>query len=155
MEEYADSGKVRSIGISNFNPHHIDDLLAYARIKPVVNQIEIHPSMTQYDVSVYNFLNGIQTESWGPLGQGTTDELTNPVIGEIAKRHGKSIAQVILRWHMQRGLITMPRCDNPDYSAENMEIFDFELSPAEMEIISGLNKNERTNVKNNPEKFPW
>ncbi len=58
-------------------------------------------------------------------------------------------------WHMQRGLITMPRCDNPDYSAENMEIFDFELSPAEMEIISGLNKNERTNVKNNPEKFPW
>lgn len=155
MEEYADSSKVRSIGISNFNPHHIDDLLAYARIKPVVNQIEIHPYMTQYDVSGYNFRNGIQTESWGPLGQGTTDELANPVIGEIAKRHGKSIAQVILRWHMQRGLITMPRCDNPGYSAENMEIFDFELSPAEMEIISGLNKNERTNVKNNPEKFPW
>lgn len=143
------------IGVSNFNPHHIDDLLAYARIKPVVNQIEIHPYMTQFDVSGYNFRNGIQTESWGPLGQGTTDELNNPVIGEIAEHHGKSIAQVILRWHMQRGLIAMPRCDNPDYAAENMDIFDFELSPAEMEIISGLNKNERTNVKNNPENFPW
>lgn len=155
MEEYVDNGKVRSIGISNFNPHHIDELLSYAKIKPVINQIEIHPYMTQYDVSGYNFRNGIQTESWGPLGQGTTDELTNPVIGEIAKHHGKSIAQVILRWHMQRGLITMPRCDNPDYAAENMDIFDFELTPAEMEIISGLNKNERTNIKNNPEKFPW
>ena len=155
MEEYVDNGKVRSIGISNFNPHHIDDLLAYARIKPVINQIEIHSYMIQYDVSGYNFRNGIQTESWGPLGQGTTDELTNPVISEIAKHHGKSIAQVILRWHMQRGLVTMPRCDNPEYAAENMNIFDFELTPAEMEIISGLNKNERTNVKNNPENFPW
>lgn len=155
MEEYVDKGKVHYIGVSNFNPHHIDDLLAYARIKPMVNQIEIHPYMTQFDVSGYNFRNGIQTESWGPLGQGTTDELNNPVIGEIAKHHGKSIAQVILRWHMQRGLIAMPRCDNPDYAAENMDIFDFELSPAEMEIISGLNKNERTNVKNNPENFPW
>lgn len=155
MEEYVDKGKIRSIGVSNFNPHHIDDLLAYARIKPVINQIEIHPYMTQYDVSGYNFQKGIHTESWGPLGQGTTDELTNPVISEIAKKHGKSIAQVILRWHIQRGLITMPRCDNPDYVVENLNIFDFELTPAEMEIISGLNKNERTNVKNNPENFPW
>lgn len=155
MEEYVDNGKIRSIGVSNFNPRHIDDLLTYARIKPVVNQIEIHPYMTQYDVSGYNFQNGIQTESWGPLGQGTTDELTNPVIGEIAKKYGKSIAQVILRWHMQRGLITMPRCDNPDYVVENMNIFDFELTSAEMEIISGLNRNERTNAKNNPDNFPW
>jgi len=155
MEEFVDNGKIRSIGLSNFNPSHIDEVLSFARIRPVLNQIEIHPYMTQFNVSGYNFRNGIQTEAWGPLGQGVTGELKDPAILEIAKRHNKSAAQIILRWHMQRGLITMPRCDNPEYVSENADIFDFELSPAEMEIISGLNKNERTNVKNNPENFPW
>lgn len=155
LEEYVDKGKIRSIGLSNFNPHHIDSLLTYARIRPVINQIEIHPYMTQAENSGYNFLNDIQTESWGPLGQGTTDELKNPIIGEIAKKHGKSIAQVILRWHMQRGLITVPRCDNDTYTDENIQIFDFELSSKDMEIINGLNKNLRTYEKNDPDNFPW
>lgn len=155
LEEYVDNGKIRSIGLSNFNPHHIDTLLSYARIRPVINQIEIHPYMTQAVNSGYNFQNNIQTESWGPLGQGTTDELNNPVIGEIAKNHDKSIAQVILRWHMQRGLITVPRCDNDSYTQENIQIFDFELTLKEMEIINGLNKNLRTYEKNDPDNFPW
>lgn len=155
MEEYVDNGKIRSIGLSNFNPSHIDEVLSFARIRPVLNQIEIHPYMTQFNVSGYNFRNGIQTEAWGPLGQGVTGELEDPAIVEIAKRHNKSAAQVILRWHMQRGLITMPRCDNPEYVRENADIFNFELSPSEMEIISGLNRNQRTNEKNDPDNFPW
>ena len=155
LEEYVDNGKIRSIGLSNFNPHHIDSLLVYARVRPVINQIEIHPYMTQIDKSGYNFQQNIQTEAWGPLGQGTTEELKDPVIGKMAKQHGKSIAQIILRWHMQRGLVTIPRCDNDIYTEENIDIFDFELSAAEMEIITGLNRNQRTNTLNNPDNFPW
>lgn len=84
-----------------------------------------------------------------------TGVLNDPDILEIAARHGKSAAQVILRWHMQRGLVTIPRCDNDAYTEENIRIFDFELSPSEMEIISGLNRNQRSTEKNDPDNFPW
>lgn len=154
MEEYVDAGKIRAIGISNFNPHHVDELLAYARIKPAVNQIEIHPYMTQQEVVGNTFAKGIQVEGWAPLGQGGA-VLQDGTIGAIARNHGKSIAQVILRWNIQRGLIAIPRCDNADYTAENMDIFDFELSPVEMSVINGLNRNERTYEKNDPDNFPW
>lgn len=154
MEEYVDAGKIRAIGVSNFNPHHVDELLAYARIKPAVNQIEIHPYMTQQEVVGNTFAKGIQVEGWAPLGQGGA-VLQDGTIGAIAQKHGKSIAQVILRWNMQRGLIAIPRCDNADYTAENMDIFDFELSPVEMSVINGLNRNERTYEKNDPDNFPW
>jgi len=154
MEEYVDAGKIRAIGVSNFNPHHVDELLAYARIKPVVNQIEIHPYMTQQEVVGNTFAKGIQVEGWAPLGQGGA-VLQDGTIGAIARKHGKSIAQVILRWNIQRGLIAIPRCDNADYTAENMDIFDFELSPVEMSVINGLNRNERTYEKNDPDNFPW
>lgn len=154
LEEYVDAGKIRAIGLSNFNPHHIDDLLKYARIKPVVNQIEIHPYMTQQEVVGYTFAQDIQVEGWAPLGQGGA-VLQDETIARIARKYDKSIAQVILRWNMQRGLIAIPRCDNPDYTAENIDIFDFELSPVEMSIINGLNKNERTYEKNDPDNFPW
>ena len=155
LEEYVDKEKIRCIGLSNFNPHHVDALLTYARILPVINQIEIHPYMTQIDKSGYNFQKGIQTESWGPLGQGTNGVLSDWVIENIAKKHGKSVAQIILRWHIQRGLVTIPRCDSDRNTDENMHIFDFQLTPQEMEIISGLNKNERTYQKNDPDDFPW
>lgn len=154
MEEYVDAGKIRAIGVSNFNSHHVDELLAYARIKPAVNQIEIHPYMTQQEVVGNTFAKGIQVEGWAPLGQGGA-VLQDGTIGAIARNHGKSIAQVILRWNIQRGLIAIPRCDNADYTAENMDIFDFELSPVEMSVINGLNRNERTYEKNDPDNFPW
>ena len=154
MEEYVDAGKIRAIGVSNFNPHHVDELLAYARIKPAVNQIEIHPYMTQQEVVGNTFAKGIQVEGCAPLGQGGA-VLQDGTIGAIARNHGKSIAQVILRWNIQRGLIAIPRCDNADYTAENMDIFDFELSPVEMSVINGLNRNERTYEKNDPDNFPW
>ena len=155
LEEYVDKGKIRSIGLSNFNPHHIDSLLLYARIRPVINQIEIHPYMTQQANVDFNFGKDIQVEAWGPLGQGTNGVLNDPTIEEIARRYNKSVAQVILRWHMQRGLITIPRCDNDDYTDENLCILDFELSSKEMETISGLNRNLRTYEKNDPDNFPW
>lgn len=155
LEEYVDNGKIRSIGVSNFNPHHLDELLEYARIRPVINQIEIEPYMTQHGVVGYTFRKDIQVEAWGPLGQGVTGVLNDPAIIEIAKRHGKSAAQIILRWHMQRGLVTIPRCDNDTYTDENIRIFDFELLPSEMEIITGLNRNQRSNEKNDPDNFPW
>lgn len=155
LEDYVDKGKIRSIGVSNFNPHHLDDLLEYARIRPVVNQIEIEPYLTQQNVVGYTFQKGIQVESWGPMGQGVTGALQDPVISEIAERHGKSVAQVILHWHMQRGFVTIPRCDNDAYTEENIDIFDFELSSSEMEIITGLNRNQRSNEKNDPDNFPW
>ena len=154
MEEYVDAGKIRAIGVSNFNPHHVDELLAYARIKPAVNQIEIHPYMTQQEVVGNTFAKGIQVQGWAPLGQGGA-VLQDGTIGAIARKHGKSIAQVILRWNIQRGLIAIPRCDNADYTAENMDIFDFELSPVEMSVINGLNRNKRTYEKNDPDNFPW
>lgn len=154
LEEYVDAGKIRAIGLSNFNPHHVADLLKYARIKPVINQMEIHPYMTQQEVAGYTFVQGIQVEGWAPLGQGG-GVLQDERIARIAEKYGKSIAQVILRWNMQRGIIAIPRCDNPNYTAENIDIFDFELSPVDMAIINGLNKNERTNMKNDPDNFPW
>lgn len=155
LEEYVDKGKIRCIGLSNFNPHHIDSLLSYARIRPVINQIEIHPYMTQQANVDFTFGKDIQVEAWGPLGQGTNGVLNDPVIKAIAQRYNKSVAQVILRWHMQRGLVTIPRCDNESYTEENLQVFGFTLSSEEMEQINGLNKNERTYEKNDPDNFPW
>ena len=170
MEEFVRAGKVRAIGLSNCNPHHIDEILAVATIKPVVNQIEIHPYMTQQEVAGATFAKGLQVESWGPLGQGKNGVLQDGEIAKIAPRieppaalaslggysaHGKSVAQTIIRWHLQRGLMVIPRSDKPEEIAEDIDVFDFELTPREMQIISGLNRNERTFEKNDPETFPW
>ena len=155
MEEYVRAGKVRMIGLSNCNPHHIDEILAVATIKPVVNQIEIHPYMTQQEVAGATFTKGLQVESWGPLGQGTNGVLKDAEIAKIAAAHGKSIAQIIIRWHLQRGLMVIPRSDKPEEIAEDFAVFDFELTPREMQVINGLNRNERTYEKNHPETFPW
>lgn len=154
MESFVDDGKLRAIGVSNFNPHHLEELLGYARIRPVLNQIEIHPYMTQQEVVGKTFAMGVQVQGWAPLAQGGS-VLKDPTIAAIADAHKKSIAQIILRWNIERGLIAIPRCDNRDYVLENLDIFDFELSPVEIQIINGLNRNERTNAKNDPESFPW
>ena len=154
MEELYKAGRLRAIGVSNFGPDRYLDIQHFAEIKPAVNQIEIHPYMTQQEVVGNTFAKGIQVEGCAPLGQGGA-VLQDGTIGAIARKHGKSIAQVILRWNIQRGLIAIPRCDNADYTAENMDIFDFELSPVEMSVINGLNRNERTYEKNDPDNFPW
>jgi 2,5-diketo-D-gluconate reductase A len=154
MEDYVRQGKVRSIGVSNFNPHHLDDLLTYAEIRPVINQIEVHPLMTQEENIAYNHELGIQVEAWGPFGQGDIDVVGHPVLQSLARKYHKTASQIVLRWIVQRNLITIPRA-KPDHFAENQKIMAFSLSDEDMQTISDLNQNLRSNVLNDPESFPW
>lgn len=154
MEEHVRQGKVRSIGVSNFNRHHLDDLLSYAVIRPVVNQIEVHPLMTQEENIAYNHSLGIQVEAWGPFGQGDIDVVGHPVLQSLARKYEKTASQIVLRWIVQRGLITIPRA-KPNHFAENLAVMSFTLDDEDMQAISALNQNLRSNALNDPETFPW
>lgn len=154
MEEYVRAGKVRSLGVSNFNRHHLDELLSYAEVRPVINQIEVHPFLTQEDNLAYNRSLGIQVQAWGPFGQGDIDIVGDPTIQQLAARYGKTPSQIILRWIIQQGLITIPRC-KPNHFDENLDLTTFSLSEADMTLISSLNRNLRSNKFNDPETFPW
>lgn len=154
MEEMVKEGKIRSLGVSNFNRHHLEDLFKNSTIRPVINQIEVHPLMSQVENIEYNHSLGIQVEAWGPFGQGNIDITGLPTLKELAKKYGKTTSQIVLRWIVQRGLITIPRC-KPNHFAENLEILKFSLKQEDMEAINSLNQNLRSNVKNDPENFPW
>ncbi len=153
FEEYVQKGLIKNIGISNFNPHHIDDLLKYAKIKPVLNQIEIHPYNTQENNVTAIRSYGMEVEAWSPLAQSRV--MQDGTIGKLANKYGKSPAQITLRWELQRGLVTIPRSKNPAHIRENINIFDFVLSEYDMNIISNLNRNQRINPQNDPDNFPW
>lgn len=137
---YAD-GKARAIGVSNFQKHHLERLFAETEIVPAVNQIEVHPYLTQDDLRAFNADHGIATEAWSPIAQG--DVLDDPVLKKIAEEKGKSTAQVTLRWHIQRGDIIFPKSVTRSRVEENFDIFDFELSGDDVAAIDGLNKNKR------------
>lgn len=154
MEEFILEGKVRSLGVSNFNKHHLDDLLSYAKVRPVINQIEVHPLMTQEDNLAINRELGIQVQAWGPFGQGDIDIVGLPLLRQLAEKYGKTSSQIVFRWIIQQGLITIPRC-KPNHFKENLELTTFELSDEDMNAISALNQNLRSNVNNDPETFPW
>jgi len=154
MEDYVRQGKVRSIGVSNFNRHHLDDLLSYASIRPVINQIEVHPLMTQEENIAYNHALGIQVEAWGPFGQGDLDVIGHPLLQSLASKYHKTASQIVLRWIVQRDLITIPRA-KPNHFVENLEIMTFSLSDEDMQAISSLNQDQRSNVLNDPDNFPW
>jgi 2,5-diketo-D-gluconate reductase A len=154
MEDYVRKGAIKSIGVSNFNHRHLDDLLTYAEIRPVINQIEVHPFMTQEDNIAYNRQLGIQVEAWGPFGQGDIDVVGHPLLQSLATKYHKTASQIVLRWIVQRGLITIPRA-KPNHFAENLEIMTFSLSDEDMQAISGLNQNLRSNALNDPDTFPW
>ena len=154
MEDYVRGGVVKSIGVSNFNRHHLDDLLSYAEIRPVINQIEVHPLMTQEGNIAYNQSLGIEVEAWGPFGQGDIDVVGHPLLQSLAQKYEKTASQVVLRWIVQRGLITIPRA-KPNHYAENLGIMAFSLSDEDMQAISSLNQNLRSNALNDPETFPW
>jgi 2,5-diketo-D-gluconate reductase A len=154
MESYVKEGKIRSIGVSNFNPNHLEDLLSYAEIRPVINQIEVHPYMSQVENIEFNRNLGIQIEAWGPFGQGDIDIVGNPVLQSLAKKYQKTISQIVLRWIVQRGLITIPRC-KPNHFDENIEVMQFSLAEEDMQAINTLNQNHRSDPRNNPDNFPW
>jgi 2,5-diketo-D-gluconate reductase A len=142
LEEFYRGGRARSIGVSNFQPHHLRRLHAEAEITPAVNQIEVHPYFTQDEVRGFCAEHQIAIEAWSPIAQGAV--LDDPTIGEIAGRAGKTPAQVVLRWHIERGDIVFPKSVTPARIRENFDIFDFELSGADVEAISALNRDERT-----------
>ncbi|MDQ1530868.1 MAG: 2,5-diketo-D-gluconate reductase [Microbacteriaceae bacterium] len=142
MERMLEGGKVRAIGVSNFKQHHLDRLLDATSVVPAVNQIEIHPYLTQDDLRQYDREHGIATEAWSPIAQGGV--LKDPVLVRIAERVGRSTAQVTLRWHLQRGDIVFPKSVKRERMQENFELFDFELTDADMRDITALNRDERT-----------
>ncbi|MGG0247656.1 aldo/keto reductase [Peribacillus frigoritolerans] len=141
LEKLYKDGKVKSIGVSNFHIHHLENLLANSEVKPVVNQIELHPLLTQVEIRDYCAKHEIKVESWSPLGRGNL--LEEPTINHIAKKHGKSPAQVLIRWHLQHDLVVIPKSITPSRIKENAQVFDFSLSLNEMNQIDALNKNER------------
>jgi 2,5-diketo-D-gluconate reductase A len=151
FEEIYASGRARSIGVSNFQPTHLRRLLQETDVVPAVNQIEVHPFLTNDEARAANAEHGIATEAWSPIAQGLV--LDNPVIGGIATEHGKTPAQVVLRWHVQRGDIVFPKSVTRSRVEENFDIFDFELSESEIGFISALDKGHRTGP--NPDEFNY
>ena len=142
LEEFYRDGRARSIGVSNFQPHHIRRLHAEAEIPPAVNQIEVHPYLTQDDVRAFCAEHQIAVEGWSPIAQG--EVLGDPTIREIAERVGKTPAQVVLRWHIERGDIIFPKSVTAARIRENFDIFGFELSGEDVGAISALNKDQRS-----------
>jgi 2,5-diketo-D-gluconate reductase A len=149
LEEFYRDGRARSIGVSNFQPHHLRRLHGESEIRPAVNQIEVNPYLTQDEVRAFCAEYEIVVEAWSPLARGHA--LGDPTIDDIARRAGKTPAQVILRWHIERGDIVFPKSVSPARIRENIDIFDFELSGEDVEAISALNRNERTGP--DPDKF--
>ncbi|HXP00802.1 MAG TPA: aldo/keto reductase [Luteibacter sp.] len=137
-----DEGRIRSIGVSNFQPAHLDRIVKETGVVPVVNQIELHPDFTQRDVVAANAKHKVITEAWSPLGQGG-DLLKNATLVQIAKKHRKSAAQVVLRWHVQLGHMVIPKSVTPERIASNIDVFDFELSADEMKAIDALDAGNR------------
>ncbi|HEX3287698.1 MAG TPA: aldo/keto reductase [Mycobacterium sp.] len=151
LEEFKKEGRARSIGVSNFHIAHLERLAEETGTVPAVNQIEVHPYFANDEVRAYGQKHGIATEAWSPIAQGKV--LDDPVVDGIAKATGKSPAQVVLRWHIQRGDIVFPKSVTPKRVNENFEIFDFELSPDDADAISELDKGENGRQGPNPDKF--
>ncbi|WP_068187631.1 aldo/keto reductase [Mycobacterium sp. UM_CSW] len=153
LEEFAKDGRARSIGVSNFQVEHLERLAAETETVPSVNQIEVHPYFTNEQVRGYGRDHGIVTEAWSPIAQGKV--LGDPVINRIADARGKSPAQVVLRWHVQRGDIIFPKSVTPERIRENFELFDFELDGSDMDAITALDKGEAGRRGPNPDKFDY
>jgi 2,5-diketo-D-gluconate reductase A len=153
LEEFAKDGRARSIGVSNFQPAHLDRLAADSDTVPAVNQIEVHPYFTNEVVRAYGRQHGIATEAWSPIAKGRV--LGDPVITRIADAHDKSPAQVVLRWHVQRGDIVFPKSVSPDRMKSNFALFDFELDDSDIAAISALDRGESGRTGPNPETFDY
>lgn len=149
LEELYKAGKIRAIGVSNFQIHHLQDLMEDAEVKPAINQVEYHPHLTQEELRAFCKKEGIQLEAWSPLKKGVL--LSEPVIMEIAEKHGKSPAQVILRWDLQNEVITIPKSIKEHRIIQNSQVFDFELTEEDMARISALNINDRSGA--DPDNF--
>ncbi|MBA4796744.1 MAG: aldo/keto reductase [Rhizobiales bacterium] len=131
-----EEGRAKSIGVSNFYPEHIEKIVAETGVTPVINQIELHPDFQQRETRAFHEKHKIATQSWSPLGQGKL--LGHPVIAEIAQKLGRTPAQVIIRWHIDNGLVVIPKSVTPSRIVENFKVFDFQLSPEDLQKLNGL-----------------
>lgn len=151
LETLYKEGRVKAIGVSNFQIHHLEDLMKDAEIKPMVNQVEYHPRLTQKELQSFCKEHGIQLEAWSPLMQG--ELLDHQILKDIANKYDKSIAQVILRWDLQNGVVTIPKSTKEHRIVENATVFDFELTEEDMKRIDDLNQNYR--VGPDPDNFDF
>ena len=153
LEEFYREGQARSIGVSNFQPAHLERLAAECELVPAVNQIELHPYFQNREVRSYGEARGIVTEAWSPIAQG--DVLDDPVVVDIADRVGRSPAQVVLRWHIQRGSVVFPKSTHPERIKENFELFDFALEPGDVSRIDSLDRGEDARRGPHPDTMDW
>lgn len=151
LETLYKEGRVKAIGVSNFQIHHLEDVMKDAEIKPMVNQVELHPYLSQQALLSFCQEQGIQLEAWSPLMQGQL--LDQPVLKKIAAKHSKSVAQVIIRWDLQRGIITIPKSTKEHRIIENVDVFDFQLTEEDMTLINALNQDQR--VGPDPDNFDF
>ncbi|MEH6986491.1 aldo/keto reductase [Cytobacillus firmus] len=151
LEDLYKEGKIKAIGVSNFQISHLENLLKAAEVKPMINQIELHPKLAQTELRAFAAKHNMHIEAWAPLMQGGLFE--NEVLTEMAKKHGKSIAQIVLRWHLQNGIIVIPKSTKPHRIEENAGLFDFELSQPDMELINSLDEHLR--VGPDPDNFDF
>ncbi|SFT63460.1 2,5-diketo-D-gluconate reductase A [Geodermatophilus amargosae] len=151
MEEIYAGGRCRAIGVSNFNPHHLRRLFAETEVRPAVNQIEVHPYLANDEVRAFDADHEIVTEAWSPIAQGKV--LDDPAVTTIAETLGKTPAQVVLRWHVQRGDVVFPKSVTRERVEQNFALFDFELDAGQMATITGLDRGERTGP--DPDTFDY
>ena len=151
--EAKEAGRTRSIGVSNFQPAHLDRIVEETGVVPVVNQVEVHPFFANEAVRAANKRHGVLTEAWAPIAQGKV--VDDDTIGEIASLVGRTPAQVALRWHVQRGDIVFPKSMNADRMRQNFEIFDFELQPAHLAALDELDQGEAGRMGPNPDTMDW
>ena len=141
MEELYEKGLIRDIGVSNFMVHHLEDFLPECNVVPAVNQVEFHPELSQPDLLEFCQNKGIQLEAWSPIMKGRVNDI--PVIQAVAAKYQKTPVQVVLRWDIQKGVVTIPKSVHDDRIISNADIFDFELEESDMEKIDKLNKSKR------------
>lgn len=153
MTSFVEDGRARSVGVSNFQPAHLDRIVEETGVAPVINQVEVHPYFANEAVRGANARHQVATEAWSPIAQGKV--LDDAVLREIAEAKGKSTAQVTLRWHVERGDIVFPKSVNVERMRENFEIFDFSLTDDEVARISGLDQGEAGRTGPNPDEFDW
>ena len=142
LERLNEEGRVRAIGVSNFPNDRLADLIAFNRVVPAVNQVETHPFLQRFADQEFMAGEGVQIESWAPFAEGRNNLFTNPTLSSIARAHDKSVAQVILRWLIQRGVVVIPKSVRRDRMEENFDVFDFELADSDMAVVTTLEKGE-------------
>ena len=153
LEDLAAQGLSKAIGVSNFEPEHLEDILEAGSVVPAINQVELHPAFQQRTVRAFGEERGILTEAWGPLGQGKYELAELPGLNDLAKKHGKSIQQIVLRWHIQEGVIVFPKSVRKERLAENLDVFDFELDADDLAAMVAMDSGRR--VGTHPDDGNW